>query len=143
MKDGTGFNSSEKYYWPSDIGTNNITFTAFWGAAQKTWVNAGDGKSLAATYTVPDAVADQKDLLFAMETATSKPNDGGQTLNFRHMLSQICVKVANDQSNLQVTITGVRVGYLNKVGTFTYTGTETTTPTYDVSTQLSIWLYRK
>lgn len=125
--DGNGFYSENKYYWPSDIDANNLTFTAFWGAEQKTWAAAGDGKSLAAAYTVPDAVGSQKDLLFAMHTQNSKPTDGGVLLNFRHMLSQIVVKVANDQPNLKITITGVRVGYLNKVGTFTYTGIVTDT----------------
>lgn len=127
IKDGTGFNSATKYYWPSDIGTNPLTFTAFWGAEQKTWAAPGDGKSLAAAYTVPNAVGSQKDLLFAMQTQNSKPADGGVLLNFRHMLSQIVVKVANDQPNLKITITGVRVGFLNKVGEFTYTGTTTDT----------------
>lgn len=127
VKDGTGFNSETKYYWPSDITTNNLTFTAFWGAEQKTWTAAGDGKSLATAYTVPGAVNSQKDLLFAMHTQNSKPADGGVVLNFRHMLSQVCVKVANDQPNLKITITGVRVGYLNKIGTFTYTGDATDT----------------
>ena len=127
IKDGTGFNSAAKHFWPSDLSTNNLTFTVFWGAPQKTWAADGDGKSLAAAYTVPDAVASQQDLLFAMETVSSKPTDGGVKLNFRHMLSQICVKVANDQAHLQATITGVRVGYLNKIGTFTYTGGVTAT----------------
>lgn len=125
VKDGTGFNSANKHYWPSDIGTNNITFTAFWGAAYKTWAADGDQYKLASTYTVPDAVAEQKDLLFAMKTETSRPTDGGTVLNFRHMLSQICVKVANDQPNLKITLSGVRVGYLNKAGDFTYSGATT------------------
>lgn len=134
--DGTvGFNSSNKYYWPSasDLSSNHLVFTAFWGAEQKTWTVDGDGKYLAAAYTVPDAVASQKDLLFAMKEVSVKPESGGVELNFRHMLSQIVVKVANDQSNLDIVITGVRVGFLNKVGTFYYTGGVTDTKTTDAS----------
>ena len=121
--DATGFNSSNKYYWPSDITTTPITFAAFWGAAYKTWAANGDGLKLASAYTVPDAVASQKDLLFALKTVNAKPSDGGVTLNFRHMLSQIVVKVANDQANMKVTVSGVRIGFLNKTGTFAYNTT--------------------
>lgn len=118
--DATGFNSTNKYYWPSDIATNSITFAAFWGATYKTWGADKDGLELASAYTVDDDVSKQKDLLFALKTVNAKPSDGGVTLNFRHMLSQIVVKVANDQDNLKVTVSGVRIGFLNKTGTFAY-----------------------
>lgn len=131
VKDGTGFNSANKYYWPNDVSTSNITFAAFWGAPYKTWAADGDGKILASAYTVPDDVANQKDLLFAMKSVNAKPSDGGVTLNFRHMLSQIVVKVANDQPNLDVTVSGVRIGYLNKVGTFAYRTANSGTDTED------------
>lgn len=120
VKEATGFNSTNKYYWPNDLSTTPITFAAFWGAAYKTWAADGDGLALNSAYTVPDAVASQKDLLFALKTVNAKPSDGGVTLNFRHMLSQIVVKVANDQANMKVTVSGVRIGFLNKVGTFAY-----------------------
>ena len=122
-KDGTGFNSSTKYYWPNDVATEPVTFTAFWGAAQK----ANDPDELAAAYTVEDAVASQQDLLFAKKTVSAKPADGGVELNFRHMLSQIIVNVANDEPNMKVTISGVRVGYVAKTGTFAYSGGVTDT----------------
>lgn len=120
VKDGSGFNSTNKYYWPNDLSTTPITFAAFWGAAYKTWAADGDGLALNSAYTVPDAVASQKDLLFALKTVNAKPADGGVTLNFRHMLSQVVVKVANDQDNMKITVSGVRIGFLNKVGTFAY-----------------------
>lgn len=130
VKDGTGFNSTNKYYWPNDVSTTNITFAAFWGATYKTWAADGDGLKLASAYTVPDAVTSQKDLLFALKTVNTKPA-GGVTLNFRHMLSQVVVMVANDQTNLKVTISGVRVGFLNKAGTFAYNTTNSGTDTED------------
>lgn len=131
VKDGSGFNSTNKYYWPNDLSTTPITFAAFWGAAYKTWAADGDGLALNSAYTVPDAVASQKDLLFALKTVNAKPADGGVTLNFRHMLSQIVVKVANDQDNLKVTVSGVRIGYLNKTGTFAYNTTNSGSETED------------
>lgn len=129
----TGFNSSEKYYWPNDLSTNNMTFTAFWGAAQKAWTVAGDENALAAAYTVPDAVAEQKDLLLAKKTVNAKPGDGGVQLNFRHMLSQVIVNVANDEPKLKVIVAGVRVGYVAKTGTFSYTGGVTDTQVDDAT----------
>lgn len=129
----TGFNSSPKYYWPNDLSTHNVTFTAFWGANQKTWAAANDENALASAYTVPDAVTDQKDLLFAKKTVNSKPANGGVELNFRHMLSQVIVKVANDESNLKAIVAGVRVGYVAKVGTFAYTGGVTDTQVNDAA----------
>lgn len=127
VKEATGFNSTNKYYWPNDVSTNNVTFAAFWGAAYKTWTTDGDGLKLASAYTVDDDVSKQKDLLFALKTVNAKPSDGGVTLNFRHMLSQIVVKVANDQANLKVIVSGVRIGFLNKTGEFTYSGSVTNT----------------
>lgn len=131
--DGNGFYSSTKYYWPNDLSTNNMTFTAFWNATQKTYASAGDENSLAADYTVPDAVASQKDLLIAKTTVSSKPTGGGVTLNFRHMLSQVVVQVANDEPNLKVVVSGVRVGYVAKTGTFTYSGGVTDTQVADAT----------
>ena len=133
ISNGSGFYSADKYFWPSDLGTNNITFTAFWGENQKTWAATGDENSLASAYTVPDAVGDQKDLLFAKTTVSAKPSDGGQILNFRHMLSQVIVNVANDEPNLKIVISGVRVGYVAKTGTFTYSGGDTNTQVEDAT----------
>lgn len=125
-KDATGFNSTNKYYWPNDVSnTKPVTFTAFWGAAQKTYSSSGDENQLSTTYTVDDDVDNQMDLLFAKKKMEAKPTGGaGVVLNFRHMLSQIAVKVANDQPNLKITISGVRIGFLNKKGTFTYNTTK-------------------
>ena len=135
VRDNTGFRSKDKHFWPNDIGTSNITFTAFWGASYKNYALTNDENKLGAAYTVPDAVADQKDLLFAKTAAlSSKPNqDGSVLLNFRHMLSQICVKVANDQPNLEIDITGVRVGHVVKEGNFTYSSIATTTQVEDAA----------
>ncbi len=118
----TGFFSTTKYYWPSDVSSNHVTFDAFWGAAQST----SNGKELASAYTVDTDVDNSKDLLYANEEIDDKPADGGVALNLRHMLSQVIVKVANDQANLKITVGGFRIGYIAKTGTFLYTGGKTT-----------------
>lgn len=124
-----GFYSTNKYYWPADIATNNIYFTAFWGVPYKTVASASqytayvakDEFKLNEAYSVEDAVGSQMDILYAQSAAIStKPADGGVVLNFRHMLSQIVVQVANDQPNLAISITGVKVGNAMKTGTFQY-----------------------
>ena len=129
---GSGFYSETKYYWPNDISSSKkMTFSAFWGAEQK----ADTPNELAAAYTVPDAAASQKDLLFAKKVVEAKPANGaGVVLNFRHMLSQIKVKVANDQPNMKITVTGVRVGYVAKTGTFAYGSSEGVTDTQEEGT---------
>ena len=124
-----GFYSTNKYYWPADIATNNIYFTAFWGVPYKTVSSATqysayvakDEFKLNGAYTVADAVSSQMDILYAQSAAiSSKPAGGGVVLNFRHMLSQIVVQVANDQANLAINITGVKVGNAKETGTFQY-----------------------
>ena len=132
VKEATGgFNSTAKHYWPSDMSAlKKVTFTAFWGAAQKTWAATGDENQLNAKYTVDNDVTEQMDLLIAKKEVSEKPASGtGVELNFRHMLSQIAVKVRNTEANMKITVTGVRIGYAAKAGTFTYTGGVTDTRT--------------
>ena len=134
VKEATGgFNSTAKHYWPTDMSASKkVTFTAFWGAAQKTWAASGDENKLNDPYTVDNDVAKHKDLLIAKKEVGTKPTAGtGVELNFRHMLSQIAVKVRNTEANMKITITGVRIGYAAKTGTFTYSGGVTDTPTSD------------
>ncbi len=131
IKDATGFNSANKHYWPADLSTNNITFTGFWGVEYKSITNSyteDDEYLLKAAYSVEDDVTNQMDILFAQSAAiNAKPDGGGVALNFRHMLSQIVVQVANTEANLDIDITGVMIGNVNKTGTFKYTAvTETT-----------------
>ena len=133
VKDGTGFNSTAKHYWPTDMSASKkVTFTAFWGAAQKTWATSGDENQLNDPYTVDNDVTKQMDLLIAKNEVDTKPTAGtGVVLNFRHMLSQIAVKVRNTEANMKITVTGVRIGYAARTGTFTYSGGVTDTPTSD------------
>ena len=128
VKDASGFYSTTKHYWPTDLATNSIYFTAFWGVPYKTissYTN-NDEYKLNANYTV-GAVGSQMDIMYAQSPAySSKPNSNGSVvLNFRHMLSQIIVQVANTEANLDIDISGVMIGNVQNTGTFQYTGTET------------------
>lgn len=115
-----GFTSANNYYWPTFDTGDKITFTAFWGADQKTSGSSGYQYELASKFTVDNTVANQKDLLIAKKAETAKV--APVVLNFRHMLSQVVVKVRNTEANMKITITGVRIGYAAKTGSFKYTG---------------------
>lgn len=114
------FSSTNKYYWPSDVATKNVTFTAIWGATQ-TVGTAGQ----ISDYTPAAAAANQVDILLAKHTSSTK--ESPVVMNFRHALSQIVVNAKNSNPNIKVTITGVRVGYVKTTGTFNYTGGVTDT----------------
>lgn len=115
------FTSTNKHYWPIDVDSKNITFTAIWGATQ----TAGTVGNI--TSYSPDASAtNQKDILIARHTSSTKENP--VLLNFRHILSQIIVMAKNTNPTLKVTITGVRIGYIKTASTsFTYSGGVTDT----------------
>lgn len=122
-EEGTNFTSVNKYYWPNDISSSKkVVFTAIWGATQVV-----DNPGKIASYAPADNAADQMDVLLAKEEFSAKPTGGVVQMNFRHTLSQIVVQAKNSNPNLKFTITGVRVGYVEKTGAFTYNGGVTTT----------------
>lgn len=110
-KDGEGgFKSAvnQTYYWPAGISSSNkVTFYATYGATQ-----SAKGQIASATYD------GEEDVLFAKTEVSTKPDGGVSTMNFRHALSEIDVKAKNTNSGLEVTITGVRVGYVAKTASF-------------------------
>ena len=114
------FQSSSLYYWPAMTG-NQMTFTSFYGVSQST-TTAG---TLAAAFTPNAAAASQTDIMYARKTLTAV--EAPVVLNFRHMLSQIDVKVKNSNASLEFDITGVRIGYVATSGTFACTDVTTTT----------------
>lgn len=118
-KAAANFQSDAKYYWPAMAG-NEMTFTSFYGVAQ----NATTAGSLAATFTPNTAAASQTDIMYARKTLTAV--ESPVVLNFRHMLSQIDVKVKNSNASLEFDITGVRIGYVSTSGTFACTASTVT-----------------
>lgn len=124
---GTTFSSVKPYYWPADVATKNVTFTAIWGPSLATpGLTIGSTPGNFTNYTPDAAAANQDDILIAKHVSNSKENP--VLMNFRHALSQIFVNVKNTNPNLKVTITGVRIGYIKTASTsFTYSGGATDT----------------
>lgn len=111
QKDGTAWvNNTGVRYWPE----GNVSFYAHVNGTGFTWAS-GEVPTIK-DYTVPTAVAEQKDLLYAVKTQS----EGQVTLNFRHALSQIVFQAKNTNANLYVEIKGVTVNKLGNVNTFTY-----------------------
>ncbi len=122
-----GFTSVNKHYWPSDVTTNNVTFTAIWGSLLTTpALTIGSTAGNFTGYIPNAAAASQEDILVAEHTSATK--EAPVPLNFRHALSQIVVKAKNTNPSLKVTITGVRIGYIKTASSsFTYSGGVTDT----------------
>lgn len=142
---GSTFSSTNKYYWPSNIGTkytleeyNTAKSTSLDQSAfdalsdlEKTKPEAimtftaiwgatqTDGTAgEVAAYSPASVAASQKDILVAQHQSIEK--ESPVPMNFRHALSQIIVKAKNSNPNLKVTITGVRIGYVKTQGTLSY-----------------------
>ena len=72
-------------------------------------------------YEVNDEVAEQRDLLYAVQEVESNPASGGvQTINFRHALSQIEFAAKNENPNIYVEISGIQLVNVFKKGTYTF-----------------------
>lgn len=111
---GSGYFTSERGFgWP-DLSAGPLTFTAFWNATQP---QAGLLQGYA-----PDAEAgSQKDILVARHQSV-EPEEVVM-LNFRHILSQVSVKVKNSNPTFNVIISGARIGYLKTASEqFLYSG---------------------
>lgn len=101
------------YYWPTISATKAIDFRAFnniegttpWNWAETTGENAH--KTI--QYDIPTTAADQKDLVIAYASATSKPTDGVQPLNFTHALSKINFSFKGANEKLKYTVNRVEV----------------------------------
>lgn len=127
---GTTFTSTPPYYWPADIADadgKRVTFTAIWGPALTSpALTIGTTAGNFTGYVPATLAANQEDILIAKHVSTSK--ESPVRMNFRHALSQIIVKAKNSNANLQVTIAGVRIGYIKTASSsFTYSGDATDT----------------
>lgn len=129
-EDGTSGNyySATKYYWPA---TGNLDFIAFYPD-----VDAQFGHSAWNTFTLSpaDDVSTHNDYIVAatIDQAKAGPSTG-VPLHFKHLGAQIIVKVYNSKGtssgNLKATVSGWRIGYLSKSGTYTFaSSTATATP---------------
>lgn len=120
-EDGTSGNyySTTKYYWPT---TGNLDFIAFYPDVDTyfthpTWstftLSPGDDVSTHNDYVVAATINQAK----ASSTA-------GVPMHFKHLGAQIIVKVFNSKGtasgNMKATVTGWRIGYLSKSGSYTF-----------------------
>ena len=81
-------------------------------------------------FTVDTDQSKQVDLLYAVNKNESKAEHETSpvSVNFRHALSQIMFKAKNTNENLKVTVKGVKIANIKKVGDFTYPGATTSGP---------------
>lgn len=134
-EDGTSGNyySTTKYYWPA---TGNLDFIAFYPDADTQF-----GHSAWNTFTLSpaDDVSTHNDYIVAATINQTKAGSTtGVPMHFKHLGAQIIVKVFNSKGtasgNMKATVTGWRIGYLSKSGSYTFasstaTATAITAPT--------------
>lgn len=105
-------------YWPE-------TFTAmnFYGVVSETGETlnkiavSNEGVPQITNFEPATDVAEQTDLLYAVENVTTKPDNGEVSLNFRHALSQIEFRAVNKNQYIDVQIEKVVVGNVLSKGT--------------------------
>lgn len=136
------YTSATKNYWPSS-GSLDFYAYAYNGADEQVTHTA---QTKAFTVTPNATAANQTDLVFANTNGKTKDgtyNEGakkygadGVPLNFRHAESKITIKLKNSSTTLKVTVGDVTIGYLNTVGTYTYSGSTTNADTDHASEYL-------
>ena len=118
---------AEQQYWPS----GNLDFQAVTPSADASFtlantVDEGHPR-LVANVTVPDAVADQKDIMFASATGINNAATGlPVSLTFKHALSQVVFsgKVANP--TITAVVSEITVCNIHQTGTVGYASDLTT-----------------
>ncbi len=119
-KDNTGYyNSAKKYYWPGD--DSQLDFYAYYPDVDTMGADVTvdkDTKEIT-NFTVAEEIADQVDLITAHNTGTRKANEAaGVPLEFKHRLAQIEIRAKSANPNYTFTVTGVRIGRPQYMGTF-------------------------
>ena len=119
--------ASELQYWPS----GNLDFQAITPSADASFTlgNTVDGghPRLVANVTVPTAVADQKDIMFASATGINNAATGVPvSLTFKHALSQVVFagKVANP--TITAVVDEISICNIHNTGTVGYASALTT-----------------
>lgn len=109
-------NDATLRYWPESgtldfFAMKNYNGTVNWDATNTT------APLKVTDYTVEDEVGNQKDFIYAVSAGVA--NKTVAELNFRHALSQIEFQAKNDNKNIYVEITGVKVVNVANKGTLT------------------------
>ena len=106
-------------YWP-DLGTSTDGVKMkFFAMVNATPAWDGTTGMKVENFTVESTVSAQKDVLYAVQEVAKKP-DGAQAINFRHALSKIEFKAKNENKNIYVVISRVKVCNVNSKGNFKF-----------------------
>lgn len=132
--DGT-YKSAIKYYWPASGGL------VFYAYAPGVAANNGLVRNSELSYTVTplDDTDSQIDLVFSKNSGTKSGNGStGVTLNFRHAMSQIRIKVKNNSQTTRFNVTGWKIAGVDGSATFTFDDAVENTNTEAANSQNTI-----
>ncbi len=144
--DGAFDTDGDTYWWPRLSTSDTIGFRAFNNlTAAAAWT---DANCLKLKYTVQSTAATQEDLVIAYATASSKPANGVQPLNFTHALSKVNFSFVGANADYKYTINKVEViaaGQNDAVMSFAETtennGTDGAQPTTNAQANKASWAF--
>lgn len=117
------YRASTPHYWPS---TGNLDFIAYYPNVDAQFTHPTWNTF---TLTPADDVSTHNDYVVAATINQAKTSSStGVPLHFKHLGSQIILKVYNSKgtANMKVTVAGWKIGYLSKSGTYTFASSTAT-----------------
>ncbi len=131
--------SATKYYWPT---TGELDFIGYYPDVDAQFTHPTWNTF---TLSPADDVGTHKDYVVATTINQTKAGSAtGIPMHFKHLGSQIFLKVYNSKGtasgNLKVTVTGWKIGYISKSGSYTFASSTATenaisAPTISVGSQ--------
>jgi len=131
--DGGSYRSATTHYWPA---TGNLDFIGYWPNVDAQFTHPTWNTF---TLSPADDVSTHNDYVVAATIDQAKASSAsGVPMHFKHLGSQIILKVYNSKGtttgNLKATVTGWKIGYISKSGSYTFasstaTATAITAPT--------------
>lgn len=115
------FSSDTKYYWPGDNST--LTFFAYAPSQDEIGadVTVTNSSHTIDSYTTPETIADQVDIVTATATGNRKDNEAsGVPLTFRHILSQIEIQAKSESTAYSYEVVGARIGRAETTATYDF-----------------------
>ncbi len=116
-KGAAGSENEDGYYWEGAdytysffgiaMSDNKLTNQSFYTNVETTTNDAGQIVSF--DYTVPEAAIDQPDIMVAATGNVKGDGSEGATLNFKHILSAINIKVGTASFSKEETVTNVTI----------------------------------
>ena len=131
------YRASAPHYWPS---TGNLDFIAYYPNVDAQFTHPTWNTF---TLSPADDVSTHNDYVVAATINQTKASSTtGVPLHFKHLGSQIILKAYNSKgnANMKVTVTGWKIGYISKSGTYTFatstaTASDITAPTITSGSQ--------